>query len=300
MKKIIISLVSIIALIALGFALGHWWLPPSNDTSMGVENAEPKILYWVAPMDANYRRDEPGKSPMGMDLVPVYAEDTAAVPKEPEIEYWVAPMDANYRRDEPGKSPMGMDLVPVYAETDAGDAPGTVSINPSIINKLGVRTAMAKLSPLARQINTVGYVAYDEDSMYQISTRVSGWVEKLTIKANGESVTRGQVLFELYSPELVNAQQEYLSALNSKSNILHKASRSRLSALGVTAGEIKRLDKERTVKQRIRVYAKADGVITHLGIREGAYITPASLVMSIANLKQVGYWPKYLSDKRRG
>jgi len=101
------------------------------------------------------------------------------------------------------------------------------------------------------------------------------------------SVKRGQVLFELYSPELVNAQQEYLSALKSKSNILHKASRQRLAALGVTTGEINRLEKERTVKQRVRIYAKADGVIAHLGIREGAYITPSTQVMSIANLKQV-------------
>ena len=73
-----------------------------------VAAAEQEILYWVAPMDANFRRDKPGKSPMGMDLVPVY--------KTPEILYWVAPMDANFRRDKPGKSPMGMDLVPVYKQ----------------------------------------------------------------------------------------------------------------------------------------------------------------------------------------
>jgi len=78
--------------------------------------AEPEILYWVGPMDANYRRDKPGKSPMGMDLVPVYAEAEKA---EPKILYWVGPMDANYQRDKPGKSPMGMDLVPVYEETGA-------------------------------------------------------------------------------------------------------------------------------------------------------------------------------------
>ena len=287
MKKLFKNSILIIIILAIGIAVGRWLLPQNSNMDKANSSTEAKILYWKAPMDPNYRRDEPGKSPMGMDLVPVYAEVTAVAPKEPKIEYWVAPMDANYRRDEPGKSPMGMDLVPVYAQADAGDAPGTVSINPSIINKLGVRTAMAKRSALARQIQTVGYVAYDEDNSYQISTRVSGWVEKLAIKASGEPVTRGQVLFELYSPELVNAQQEYLSALKSKSNILHKASRQRLAALGVTTGEINRLEKERTVKQRVRIYAKADGVIAHLGIREGAYITPSTQVMSIANLKQV-------------
>ena len=78
-----------------------------------VTEKEQEIDYWVAPMDANYRRDKPGKSPMGMDLVPVYKEQ-AGEKKEKKILYWVAPMDANYRRDKPGKSPMGMDLVQVY------------------------------------------------------------------------------------------------------------------------------------------------------------------------------------------
>jgi Cu(I)/Ag(I) efflux system membrane fusion protein len=78
---------------------------------------KPEILYWVAPMDANFRRDKAGKSPMGMDLVPVYAKASEGTEnKKPEILYWVAPMDANFRRDKAGKSPMGMDLVPVYAK----------------------------------------------------------------------------------------------------------------------------------------------------------------------------------------
>jgi len=93
---------------------------------------EKKIKFWVAPMDANYRRDAPGKSPMGMDLIPVYEEAIddekptmveAAKAKEKKIKFWVAPMDANYRRDEPGKSPMGMDLVPVYEEAIDDEKP---------------------------------------------------------------------------------------------------------------------------------------------------------------------------------
>ena len=90
--------------------------------------AEPEVLYWVAPMDANYRRDKAGKSPMGMDLVPVFAQ---AEKTEPKISYWVAPMDANYRRDKPGKSPMGMDLVPVYEENGAESEAGLVKISAS-------------------------------------------------------------------------------------------------------------------------------------------------------------------------
>jgi Cu(I)/Ag(I) efflux system membrane fusion protein len=105
--------------------------------------------------------------------------------------------------------------------------------------------------------------------------------------ATGDPVSSGQALFELYSPTLVNAQEEYLAVLKSRDTALHKASRDRLAALGVTAAEIKRLDSERTVKQRIRVNAASDGVVAHLGIRDGMYVTPAIELMSIADLDRV-------------
>ena len=203
-----------------------------------------------------------------------------------EVLYWVAPMDANFRRDEPGKSPMGMDLVPVYA--DQVDAqPGVVSIDATTVNNLGVRTARAQRGELSRRIETVGYVGYDEDTVQHVHTRVDGWIEKLATTAKGDPVKRGQLLFELYSPTLVNAQEEYLVARRSGNKLLLKASRERLAALGVTASEITRLDKERTVTQRVRVYAEVDGVITDLGVREGIYVTPATDIMSVAQLDKV-------------
>jgi Cu(I)/Ag(I) efflux system membrane fusion protein len=120
-----------------------------------------------------------------------------------------------------------------------------------------------------------------------VHTRVDGWIEKLITKATGDPVKKGQLLFELYSPTLVNAQQEYLAALSSKNTILQSASKDRLVALGVTAGEISRLDKERVATQRVRVYAEGDGVIAHLGVREGIFVTPSTEVMSVAQLDRV-------------
>lgn len=205
---------------------------------------------------------------------------------EREILYWVAPMDPNFRRDEPGKSPMGMDLVPVYAdEVDA--TPGTVKIDPTVINNLGVRTAPAEKGPLSRRIETVGYVNFDEETLQHVHTRVDGWIEKLAVTATGDPVTEGQLLFELYSPTLVNAQQEYLTAVRSNNRVLLDASRDRLKALGVTDSEIARLRENREASQRVRVYAASDGVIAHLGVREGIFITPATEVMSVARLDQV-------------
>jgi len=203
-----------------------------------------------------------------------------------EILYWVAPMDPNFRRDEPGKSPMGMDLVPVYADDESGQA-GVIKIDPTMVNNLGVRTAVAERSSLSRRIETVGYVSFDEDTLQHVHTRVDGWIEKLATKATGDPVTKGQLLFELYSPALVNAQQEYLAALQSNNKILRSASHDRLLSLGVSAGEIAQLDRERVAQQRVRVYAESDGVIAHLGVREGIFVTPSTEVMSVARLDRV-------------
>ena len=212
--------------------------------------------------------------------------DAPAGDDGPEILYWVAPMDPNYRRDEPGKSPMGMDLVPVYAGDEATDS-GVVSIDPTLLNNLGVRTALAQRGSLPRRIDTVGYIGYDEDTLQHVHTRVDGWIEKLATTATGDPVTKGQLLFELYSPTLVNAQQEYLAALASNNTVLRSASRDRLAALGVTNAEIRRLEQEREASQRVRVYAQSDGVIAHLGVREGIFVTPATEVMSVARLDRV-------------
>jgi len=205
---------------------------------------------------------------------------------EREILYWVAPMDPNYRRDEPGKSPMGMDLVPVYAD-EVDNQPGVIKIDPTVVNNLGVRTDTAVESALMRRVETVGYITYDEDTVQHVHTRVDGWIERLITKATGDPVQKGQLLFELYSPTLVNAQEEFLTATRSGNALLLKASRERLEALGVSRAEIDRLEKERTVNQRVKVYAQSDGVIAHLGVREGIYITPATEVMSIAELDRV-------------
>jgi Cu(I)/Ag(I) efflux system membrane fusion protein len=206
---------------------------------------------------------------------------------EREILYWVAPMDPEFRRDEPGKSPMGMDLVPVYADEADTTDPAVVSIDPTVINNLGVRTAQVERGALARRVETVGYVSYNEDSLQHIHSRVDGWIEALAIKAAGDPIANGQLLFQLYSPTLVNAQQEYLAALNGGNRSLIGASRARLESLGVTTTEIARLDSERAANRLVSIYADADGYAAELGVREGIYITPATEIMSIAQLDQV-------------
>ncbi|MFV0478712.1 MAG: efflux RND transporter periplasmic adaptor subunit [Parahaliea sp.] len=204
--------------------------------------------------------------------------------------YWVAPMDPNYRRDGPGKSPMGMDLVPVYADAadgrvDAG--PGTIRIAPQVLNNLGVRSAPVVRARWQSHIQTVGYVRYDEDRLLHIHPRVSGWVEKLYIKAVGDPVEQGQALYALYSPELVNAQEELLIALRRKNSALIEAASARLQALQLGEAFIAGLRRSGKVQQRVTFYARQGGVVENLSIREGFYVQPGTTIMSIGQLDEV-------------
>ncbi len=209
----------------------------------------------------------------------------AAEDGDKEILYWVAPMDPNYRRDEPGKSPMGMDLIPVYA--DAGGDGSDVTISPAVMQNLGVRGEAVEIGTLSRLIDTVGYIDYDESRVSHVHPRVSGWIEGLRVKSAGERAKKGQVLFRLYSPELVNAQQEFLRALNSGNKGLVGASRDRLRALGIGPGAIARLRKTRKARQTIAIHATQDGVVSELKVREGMYIKPEMNVMTLADLSSV-------------
>ncbi|MFT6926649.1 MAG: Cu(I)/Ag(I) efflux system membrane fusion protein [Psychromonas sp.] len=252
------------------------------------KTAEPDILYWVAPMDANYQRDKPGKSPMGMDLVPVYAQKSAQAEKaEPKILYWVAPMDANYQRDKPGKSPMGMDLVAVYEEVGGESETGVVKISPTVENNLGVRTGKVVNAPLNIAIKTLGTVQANENALWQINSRVSGWIEKLYVKSVGVEVKKGQPLFDLYSPELVKAQESLFNAISLNRSNLISSSKARLQALGVSKDQIENIIKNKKVLQNITVFAPQKGTISELKLNEGAFISPSTVVITAVNLDTV-------------
>jgi len=205
--------------------------------------------------------------------------------QEKEILYWVAPMDPNYRRDKPGKSPMGMDLIPFYsgAEKDGN----SVSISPAVVQNLGVRTDRAELTRLWRGIDTVGYVDYDESKVSHIHLRTEGWIEKLAVESEGERVRKGDFLFDVYSPKLVNAQEELVTALATGNKGLIRATKERLSALGISAAQIRKLQKDKKVKQRISIYAPQDGVVSELPVREGMFVKPSQKVMTLGDLSSV-------------
>lgn len=218
--------------------------------------------------------------------------DHAAVISESDEKkplYWVAPMDANYRRDKPGKSPMGMDLVPVYEESSSSDqfGEGAVKIAPNVINNLGVRTAQVEVKNMQSEISTVGYVQYNEDNLIHIHPRVDGWIEKLYVTAAGNPVKKGQPLYTLYSPQLVNAQEEFLIALKRNNQSLIDAAKERLAALQLSNDFIEELEKSGVVKQTVTFYSPQNGVVDGLKVREGFYVKPGNTLLSIGQLENV-------------
>ena len=202
---------------------------------------------------------------------------------EREVLYWVAPMDPSFRRDQPGKSPMGMDLVPVYADEVGSE----VRISPAVMQNLGIRTAAATKDTLWRRIDTVGYVEADQTRLIHFSLRTEGWIERLAAKSEGERIKKGQLLFELYSPGLVAAQEEYLQARASGSKALVRASADRLEVLGMTRSQIEELGRSQRPRQRVQVYAPQDGIVQELNVREGMFVKPADTLMSLVDLSSV-------------
>lgn len=210
---------------------------------------------------------------------------TTQEPADAEPLYWVEPMDPNYRRDKPGKSPMGMDLVPVYATH--GEPDDAIAISPTVENNLGVRTEPVRVGPLWRRIEATANVGLDETLISNISTRTQGWISKLYINAEGERVRKSDLLFDLYSPEIVNAQKEYLQARKRGDERLISGSVEKLRALGLVPAEIAALEKSGEVAENIRVVAPQDGVVNALNVREGMYVQPNTVIMSLADLSSV-------------
>jgi Cu(I)/Ag(I) efflux system membrane fusion protein len=238
------------------------------------------------PMHPDVVRNEPGECPIcGMALVEVAPEPVAAVDAGPsgakgEPSYYRHPHDPQRTSPVPRKDEMGMDYVPVYADATGSE----VRISPAVINNLGVRTEAATVAALPRRAQTVGFVSFDDRRVRQVRPRADGWIEGLSVRAPGETVSAGQLLFTVYSPMLESAQQEYLDAIRIGNDDLVAASRDRLRALGLDSATVLRLASSGRASGRVPFHAPVAGVVTELATREGAMITPDMMAMTITEL----------------
>jgi membrane fusion protein, copper/silver efflux system len=214
----------------------------------------------------------------------------AGTQAERRVLYWHDPMYPQHRFDSPGKSPfMDMDLVPVYGGD--GDT-GTISISARMAQNLGIRSAAVETGTFWRRVDTVGTVQADERRSAVVQVRTPGWVEKLHVRATNDPVRRGQTLAEIYAPELLAAQEEYLlvrkrAAEGALDASLAAAARDRLLLLGMTSGQIDALDADGRATRRVALQAPISGVVTELGVREGQEVATGTRAFALVDLSRI-------------
>jgi Cu(I)/Ag(I) efflux system membrane fusion protein len=204
--------------------------------------------------------------------------------------YWYDPMVPDQHFDKPGKSPfMDMQLVPVYAD-EARPRAG-VAVSPGVRQNLGIRTAEVRKGSLAGTLDAVGNVAFNERDLVQLQARASGYVEKLFVRAPLDPVRKGQPLLQLYVPDWVAAQEEYLAIWRMPAGAdtagLLDAARQRMRLAGMTATQVAQVDARSQVSPRITVTAPADGVVSELSVREGMTVAPGAPLFRINGLRTV-------------
>lgn len=311
MKGKTIALLILLVLVALaaGGAGTYFWMTketgPAPPGAAKAAPAEEKQKYTCA-MHPFIVTDQPGSCPIcGMTLVPVKSASASTGAgegggkKEKKIKYWVAPMDPNYRSDKPGKSPMGMDLVPVYEEE--GGEEGTIRVDPNTIQSIGVRTAEVRAGELKKTIRTVGRVTYDERRIATVNSKVNGWIERLYVNTTGEEVQKGAPLIDIYSPDLVSAQQEYLIAHKHYEEVKNSpypevvrgaavmldSAKKRLAYWDITEAQIAEVEKTGNVRKTLTLHSPFRGVVVSKAAFDGTKVMAGMELFRIADLSRV-------------
>ncbi len=263
------AVVGAVALLALGAVGGHWWAQRTGGAP-GVAAGAPGP---AAGEPAPARKIRFYRNPMGLP-------DTSPTPK---------------------KDPMGMDYIPVYeGEDEAGDDRNAVKISVDRVQKLGVRTEPAALRALGRTVRALGRVEVDERRVSAVAPKFEGWVERLHVNATGQFVARGQPLFEVYAPELVSAQREYLIALRGVEALqgadgdaragmqrLAESSLARLANWDIPDDEVKTLARTGETRRTLTLRAPASGIVLEKKALQGMRFMPGEMLYQIADLSAV-------------
>lgn len=237
---------------------------------------------------------------------------------------WVCPMHPHILQDHTGSCPIcGMDLVETSA-APAHDEGGAVAVDTALQQRLGVRLATVETQSLSRELHTYGTVAIDETTRYDVSPKVEGWIRKLHVAAEGQPVRAGQVLYEIYSPELVQRQREYIELLQRRDRLLESMTemsgqnaqmaaslarervraREKFANADIDEQTLKTLEQGRRVLEVVAVRAPKSGFVTRIGAREGAYVTPMVNLLSVADSARVwidiALYPDQLAWIREG
>ena len=311
----------------LGVSPVDGWLGLSHGGAATAATAAPAVKpkehtqLWTCGMHPQVIQDHPGNCPIcGMKLVPLRGQKAggttagqrtakAAKGSTRKILFYRNPMDPTITSPVPRKDNMGMDYVPVYADEassgQSGAAPANqgavVTIDPAVEQNMNVVTEKVIRRDITRQIRTVGSLDYDQEKIVSVTTKYAGFVEKTYVNYIGQPVKKGQPLFEIYSPKLVQTEQELLSARRyagrmsgaspeaaERAKSLLQAARERLGYWDITPDQIARLEKSGRVFRTLKVFAPSSGVVmTRMEGLDGMAVRPGMELLKIANLSDL-------------
>jgi membrane fusion protein, copper/silver efflux system len=308
-RKYSVLIAALIAAAMIGsYTLGR------HQTEIGIAAAADRApLYYQDPSGKPDYSPTPKKDAEGRDYVPVYDEPGAAPASTPappapavaaggdrKILYYRNPMGLPDTSPVPKKDSMGMDYIPVYADEGGGTVPGTVAISPERIQMLGVRTEAVSLRPMAHRVRAVGTVAADERRIGVVNPKFEGWIEKLLVNTTGQAVRRGEPLLDVYSPDLVLAQREYLVARSAAADMAHAdamardnanaiaaAALSRLKNWDISVDQLARLQRSGVAKRTLTLNAPITGIVMEKQAVEGLHFGAGDMLYRIVDLSAV-------------
>ena len=227
-----------------------------------------------------------------------------AVPAMAQAEQYTCPMHPHYVVDRPGTCPIcGMDLVELASEQESEDDGAamesmdnsdkggmertTVTIDPETIQNTGIRTEEAQMASFGTLVRSYGDVTENVRLQFDISARVEGWVEDLKVQAMGDEVKKGDLLFNLYSPALISAQQDLISAIATGYKGRIGSAAKRLVSLGMQKRAIEEVKSRRKAFQSVPYYAESDGLVSAMNVRDGTYAKPGMNLMTLQNYDTV-------------
>ncbi|MGE0270248.1 MAG: efflux RND transporter periplasmic adaptor subunit [Alphaproteobacteria bacterium] len=305
------AILALVMLAAVAGAGGYWagstvGTAPTAVAKSPIRHFEPS--YYQHPSGQPEYSAIPRKDEEGLDFVPKFEDaipepstfdaNAAAPTVAGKVLYYRNPMGLPDTSPVPKKDPMGMDYIPVYAGEESND--GSVKVSLAKVQRLGVRTEPAVLRSMTRTLRAVGTVQLDERRLFVVNAKFEGWIEKLHVNATGQPVRRGQPLMEVYSPELVVAQQEYLLARRSLGEMagagaeirasaqhLAEASLRRLRNWGISDDQVERLERSGTSTRTLTIYSPASGVVLEKTAVDGMRFTAGESLYRIADLSSI-------------
>lgn len=214
----------------------------------------------------------------------------AATPtSEAEAQQYTCPMHPHYISSDPdGVCPIcGMDLVPVAQNANQAVSGGGIAVSPEMIQTMGVRTAFVQQATFGKVLRAFGTVETNERLENVAVSRLEGWIEDLRVRADGDIVNRSDLLYQIYSPDLISAQKDYINSLSIGNEKRIASVRQRLRSLGMQNATIDRLTETRSTIERVPVYAEASGIVSSLQVREGDYVKPGTAIMRLQSYDAV-------------